>query len=84
MRRYKQLVGRILTRLDVLLEAEPDVKDLRAMASTLKDLKDIQGVCTDLELREREAKIESLRRRTEPEAVTLTVAWEEEVKDYAQ
>lgn len=83
MKRYEQLVSRMLSRVSELLEESPDMKDLRAMASTLKDLKDIQGACTDLERREREAKIESLRRRTEPEEAKVTVEWEEEVKNYA-
>lgn len=57
-----------LDEMDVL-----DSQSIKHFTSALKDIKDIKGIKSDLDLREQEARIEKLRKDAETEEVDTSV-----------
>ena len=64
----------LLDKVKSLLEEAPDLlmfpQNIKHISGVLKDLKDIQMIKSEADLREQEARIEKLRREAEPEKST--------------
>jgi hypothetical protein len=63
-----QKIENTLDEMDVL-----DSQSIKHFTSALKDIKDIKGIKSDLDLREQEARIEKLRKDAETEEVDTSV-----------
>jgi phage shock protein A len=64
----------LLTKVKSLIEDNPELlmlpQNIKHISGVLKDLKDIQMIKSEADLREQEARIEKLRREAEPEKQT--------------
>lgn len=61
------VADKLLLRIEAMVDAEEplDTKAIRAIASAIKDLKEVQGVRSSLDRMEQEARIDNLRRSAE-------------------
>lgn len=73
----------LVDELDVL-DASP--KDIRSLSAAIKDIKEIQMIRSDADMREQEARIEKLRREAyrDDQSGTITVRLPGGLEDYAQ
>ena len=69
--RLQTVADKLLTKVELLIEDDKgllaDTSSMRDISRILKDLKDIQMIRSEADLREQEARIEKLRREAEPE-----------------
>lgn len=90
--RLDRLLGvtdRLLDKLSIMVDAiDPTVfpcQSLRHLSGTLKDIKDLQMLRSDADIREQEAKIESLRQKlTVQEEKQITVVLEGGAENYGE
>lgn len=89
--RLRSVADKLLGRVEVLLdEAEPvdlDTQAMRHISGVLKDIKEIQMIRSDADMREQEARIANLQRQAQKDDDknnTITVVLEGAMKDYAQ
>ena len=63
-----------------------DTQAIKHLTSSLKDIKDIKGVKSDIDLREQEARIDKLRKDAEEEQkdTTVTVTFCNDIDKYGQ
>lgn len=78
-----QKIEALVDELDVL-DASP--KDIRSLSAAIKDIKEIQMIRSDADMREQEARIEKLRRDADRDdgSGTITVRLPGGLEDYAQ
>ena len=78
-----QKIAALVEELDVL-DASP--KDIRSLSAAIKDIKEIQMIRSDADIREQEARIEKLRREAyrDDQSGTITVRLPGGLDDYAQ
>lgn len=78
-----QKIEALVYELDVL-DASP--KDIRSLSAAIKDIKEIQMIRSDADMREQEARIEKLRRDADRDdsSGTITVRLPGGIEDYAQ
>ena len=78
-----QKIESLVAELDVL-DASP--KDIRSLSAAIKDIKDIQMIRSDADIREQEARIEKLRREADrdDQSGTITVRLPGGIEDYAK
>ena len=62
-----KLLNKIEAMVDTVKPERASAKDIRALTAAVKDLKDIQMIRSEADMREQEARIEKLRREAEPE-----------------
>ena len=70
MARFTTVSDKLLDRIErVIEESEGKItaKDIRSLTAAVKDLKEIQGVRSELDRQEQEARIANLRRQAEKE-----------------
>lgn len=80
------VADKLLDKISDLLDTfELDTQAIKHLTSSLKDIKDIKGLKSDIDLREQEARINKLRKDAEEEQkdTTIEVVMGEEVDDYA-
>jgi hypothetical protein len=77
---------KILDKIISMLEMD-DIgsQSIRHLTSSLKDIKEIKGIKSDIDLKEQNARIDKLRKEIEGEQkdASITVTFEDEVKKYA-
>ena len=78
-----QKIASLVEELDVM-DARP--KDIRSLSAAIKDIKEIQMIRSDADMREQEARIEKLRRDADRDdsSGTITVRLPGGLEDYAQ
>lgn len=78
-----QKIEALVDDLDVM-DASP--KDIRSLSAAIKDIKDIQMIRSDADMREQEARIEKLRREADrdDQSGTITVCLPGGLEEYAQ
>ena len=66
-KRFQTVADKLLTKIEALVDdPEPlSTKELRALSAAMKDLKEIQGVKSDLDKQEQEARIANLRKQAD-------------------
>lgn len=71
MARFATVSDKLLNRIERIIEesetGQISAKDIRSLTAAVKDLKEIQGVRSDLDRQEQEARIANLRRQAEAE-----------------
>ena len=65
--RLQSVADKLLDKIEAMADSIESAKDLRALSAAMKDLKEIQGVKSDLDTREQKARIANLRRQAEAE-----------------
>ena len=60
-----KLLDKIEAMVDAMEPVDMTAKSIRALTAAVKDLREIQGVKSDLDTREQEARIANLRRQAE-------------------
>lgn len=61
-------------------------KDLRTVTASIKDIRDIKGIRTDLEIEEQKARIAKLRKEAKEESIedkSIRIVIEKELEDYS-
>lgn len=80
----------LLKKIEALVEGleieDASPKDLRSLSAAIKDIKEIQMIRSDADIREQEARIEKLRREAyrDDQSGTITVRLPGGLEDYAQ
>ena len=71
MARFTTVSDKLLNRIERIIEesetGDITAKDIRSLTAAVKDLKEIQGVRSELDRQEQEARIANLRRQAESE-----------------
>ena len=71
MARFCTVSDKLLNRIERIIEesetGDITAKDIRSLTAAVKDLKEIQGVRSELDRQEQEARIANLRRQAEAE-----------------
>lgn len=71
MARFTTVSDKLLDRIERIIEesetGQISAKDIRSLTAAVKDLKEIQGVRSELDRQEQEARIANLRRQAEAE-----------------
>lgn len=71
MARFATVSDKLLNRIERIIEesetGQISAKDIRSLTAAVKDLKEIQGVRSELDRQEQEARIANLRRQAEAE-----------------
>ena len=90
---------RLLTVSDKLLEAVEDAVEkfqagellldkgaLKSLSGTIKDIKDIQNIKTELDIEEQKARIANLKRQAEADTMdtTVTVVFDDEMSKWSK
>ncbi len=69
MARFTSVSDKLLNRIERIIEESEDgkitAKDIRSLTAAVKDLKEIQGVRSELDRQEQEARIANLRRQVD-------------------
>ena len=67
--RFQTVADKLLDKIEAIVDAvdatDMPAKSIRALTAAVKDLKEIQGVKSDLDTREQEARIANLRKQVE-------------------
>lgn len=80
----------LLKKIEALVEdleiEDASPKDIRSLSAAIKDIKEIQMIRSDADMREQEARIEKLRRDADRDdsSGTITVRLPGGIEDYAQ
>lgn len=86
--RLQTITDKILNKIEesVDLMEEPDLQAFRQITSTLKDIKEIQMLKSDADMREQEARIAKLRKESEEEdkETTVIVQFDDDAKKWSQ
>ena len=69
--RIQTVADKLLNKIEAMADSIETAKDLRALSAAMKDLKEIQGVKSDIDTREQEARIANLKRQAESEKDTV-------------
>lgn len=90
VKRLQTITDKILNKIEKSVELmdEADLQAFRQITATLKDIKEIQMLKSDADMREQEARIAKLRKESEEEdksvEVNVVFASEEEQKKWAK
>ena len=89
--RIQTVADKLLSKVEALVEngdfTEMNAQSLRQISATLKDIKEIQMIRSDADMREQEARIAKLRREAEKDEndkPSITITLEGGLSDYAQ
>ena len=65
-KRMQTVADKILNRIEAMVDCERplDTKAIRALTAAVKDLKEIQGVKSELDKQEQQARIDALRQKS--------------------
>lgn len=63
--RIYTVADKLLNKIEAMADSINTAKDLRALSAAIKDLKEIQGVKSDPDRREQEARIANLQRQAD-------------------
>lgn len=83
------VADKLLDKITDMLEGEYSSalgsQSIRHLTSALKDIKEIKGIKSEMDLKEQEARIDKLRKEIEDEQkdTSITITFEDEVKKYA-
>lgn len=85
--RLKTVADKLLAKVEELVEDGSPLmlnsQSLKHLSGVLKDIKDIQMIKSDADMREQEARIENLRRQTKDNTANqITVVLEGELSEY--
>ena len=81
------LLQKVRERVEALDAIEMGTQEFRHLSATIKDLKEIQMIRSDADMREQEARIKNLQRQAEAEEKkdnTIIIQFAEGSEDYAK
>ena len=85
--KINDVADKLLDKISLLLDEFEglDTQSIKHLTSSLKDIKDIKGLKSEIDLREQEARIDKLRKDAEEKQkdTTVTVILGGEAEDYA-
>lgn len=89
--RLQSVADKLLNKVEALVDSrepeEMDTQSLRHISATLKDIKDIQMIRSDADMREQEARIAKLRKdaeRDDSNSQSITITLEGGLSEYAK
>lgn len=83
--RLQEVTDKLLRKIEIFAESDElfDSKTIRSLTAAIKDIKDIQMIKSEADLREQEARIEHLQRQAESNTANqITVVLEGELSEY--
>ena len=89
--KINNVADKLLEKISSMIEEHEEIlynsQSLKHITSALKDIKDIKGLKSDIDLREQEARINKLRKDAEDDDkdkdITIEVIMDDEVDGYA-
>lgn len=84
--KINEVADKLLDKIIEMLSKEGiGAQSIRHLTSSLKDIKEIKGIKSDIDLKEQNARIDKLRKEIEGEQrdTNITVTFGEDVKKYA-
>lgn len=81
------VADKLLTKIESIVDRVEDPDSIKKLTSAIKDLKDIKGVKSDIDLREQEARIRALEKQTEKtddDTQVVITFGSEEAEEFAQ
>ena len=87
--KINDVADKLLEKITNMIEEHEEIllnsQSLKHITSALKDIKDIKGLKSDIDLREQEARINKLRKEAEEEQkdTTIEIIMDDEVDGYA-
>ena len=87
--KINDVADKLLDKISQMIEEHEEIlynsQSLKHITSALKDIKDIKGLKSDIDIREQEARINKLRKDAEEEQkdTTIEVIMDDEVDGYA-
>lgn len=89
--KINNVADKLLEKISCMIEEHEEIlynsQSLKHITSALKDIKDIKGLKSDIDLREQEARINKLRKDAEDDDkdkdITIEVIMDDEVDGYA-
>lgn len=85
--RLQAVADKLLGKVEGLLEGELDTQAMKHVSGVLKDIKEVQMIRSDADMREQEARIVNLRKQAEKNEKgdgKITVVLEGALTDYAR
>lgn len=85
--RLRNVADKLLGKVEGLLDEELDTQAMKHISGVLKDIKEVQMIRSDADMREQEARIANLQKQAEKSDKgdgKITVVLEGALKDYAQ
>lgn len=85
--KINDVADKLLDKISNMLDTfEFDTQAIKHLTSSLKDIKDIKGLKSDIDLREQEARIEKLRKdaETEQSNTSVTVNFNGGIDEYSE
>ena len=86
-KRFQSVADKLLNKIEAMVDSEEllDTKGIRALTAAIKDLKEVQMIRSDADMREQEARIEKLRKDAQREDSNkeITITLEGDLDDYA-
>lgn len=85
--KINDVADKLLDKISLLLDEFEglDTQSIKHLTSSLKDIKDIKGLKSEIDLREQEARIDKLRREAEDEQDKIvTVKFEGDIEEWSK
>ena len=86
--KINDVADKILDKISLLLDEFEglDTQSIKHLTSSLKDIKDIKGIKSDIDLREQEARIDKLRKDAmeENQDTSITVKFEGDIEKWSK
>ena len=86
--KINNVADKLLDKISLMLDEydELDSQSIKHFTSALKDIKDVKGIKSDIDMREQEARIEKLRKETEDEQkdTSVVVKFEGEIDKWSK
>lgn len=86
--KINNVADKLLDKISRMLDEydELDSQSIKHFTSALKDIKDVKGIKSDIDMREQEARIEKLRKETEDEQkdTSVVVKFEGEIDKWSK
>ena len=83
-----RLLQKVMERVEALDALEMSSQEFRHLSATIKDIKEIQMIRSDADMREQEARIRNLQKQAEKDdskdKSSITITLEGSLSDYAQ
>lgn len=78
------VADKLLGKIESLMEERLTIANIKDLTSAIKNIKEIKGVKSDIDLREQEARINKLRKEVEEEKkdTNINITFGDEVKKY--
>lgn len=88
LKRIQDISDRLLDKIEKSIEEINllDKQGLKWLTGAIKDIKEIQGIKSEIDIREQEARIENLRKQAKQEDISreINIVFSDDIKEYTK